>query len=721
MPAARTPAGARPDPVEPVLLDRRRVWLVMSGLMLGLLIAALDQTIVATALPTIASDLHGLSHLSWVVTAYLLASTASTPLWGKLGDLYGRKSFFQGAIVIFLIGSALSGLSTSMVELIGFRALQGLGGGGLIVGAQAIVGDVVPPKDRGRYQGLFGAVFGVASVIGPLVGGFFVDNLSWRWVFYVNLPIGAVALLVTAAVLPSVGQRVHRVIDYLGTALVASGATALILLTSLGGVSYGWSSPPILFLGVLGVILLVGFVLAERRAVEPIIPLRLFANKVFSATSAIGFVVGFAMFGAITYLPTFLQIVKGVSPTISGVKLLPLMFGLLITSIGSGVLISRWGRYKFFPISGTAFMGLGLYLMSLLGTRTSTLVVSVDMFILGMGLGGVMQVLVIAVQNAVDYTDLGTATSGATFFRSMGGSFGVAIFGAIFTNRLDANLRHVARVVHLPVSVAKAASADPAVLLRLPAAIHAAFLSGYAAALRDVFAIAVPIAAAAFLLTFFLPEMRLRRTAQAVDLGETFAMPETRTSLDELERAVSVLSAREDLAALYRRLADASGCDLDPLPCWLLYRMDGRPPTELARLARAVRAPVDRLASVAEVLVRRGLATLDSAGEPSGESSAESLGPAARPSHRDGQAVLRLTPAGQDVLARLVVARHHELARYLDGWSLDDHPELTSLVGRLAHSLHADDPGDRLFAASAAATGRSTEGQVPVAPKPPGS
>jgi EmrB/QacA subfamily drug resistance transporter len=333
-------------------LTHRQVLVIIGALMLGMLLAALDQTIVSTALPTIVADLHGASHLSWVVVAYLLAATVSTPLWGKLGDQYGRKVFFQAAIVIFLCGSVCSGLSHSMIELIAFRSVQGLGGGGLMVGTQAIVGDIVSPRERGRYVGLFGAVFGVASIVGPLLGGVFVDNLTWRWIFYINVPIGIIALIVVASQVPGTLSRVHHTIDYLGTAVLSLAATSFILLTSLGGTTYGWNSAPIWILGVAGVVFVGVFVVVERRAAEPVLPLHLFKLRAFTVTSVVGFIVGFAMFGAITYLPAFYQVVRGVSPTLSGVRLLPLMAGLLIVSIGSGQIISKTGRYRFWPIAG---------------------------------------------------------------------------------------------------------------------------------------------------------------------------------------------------------------------------------------------------------------------------------------------------------------------------------------------------------------------------------
>ena len=508
-----------------------RVRLIFGALLLVLMLAALDQTIVSTALPTIVGDLGGLSHLSWVVTAYLLASTVSGPLYGKLGDLYGRKTLLQVAIVLFLIGSALCGLAQSMTELIAFRALQGLGGGGLMVTTMAVVGDIIAPRDRGRYQGYFGAVFGLATVIGPLLGGFLVDSLSWRWIFYVNLPLGAVAFTVIGAVFQPTAEHVHHKIDYLGAAVLTAGLSAIVLFTSLGGTSYAWSSPLILGLIATGVVMVALFPLVEARAAEPLLPLALFRNRVFVVASAVGFIIGLALFGSVTYLPLYLQVVKGHSPTESGLLLLPLMGGLLVTSILSGNLISRLGRYRVFPIIGTALMAVGLFLLAHLTVTTSTVTAGLFMLVMGLGLGMVMQVLVLAVQNAVDYKYLGVATSGSTLFRQIGGSIGVSAFGAIFSHDLATQLaKRIPPGVHIP------AEANPEVVGHLPAAVRGPYITAFATALHPVFLVAAGIAVVGFALTWLLREVPLRQTARAEGVGESFASPRQDSS-EQRDRA----------------------------------------------------------------------------------------------------------------------------------------------------------------------------------------
>lgn len=499
--------------VEPSRSEHRRILVILMALMLGMILASLDQTIVATALPTIAGDLHGLNHLSWVVTAYLLTTTIATPLWGKLGDLYGRKRLFQASIVIFLLGSALAGLSQSMIQLIGFRAAQGVGAGGLIVGAQAIMGDVVSPRQRGRYMGYFGAVFGITSVAGPLLGGLFTQHLSWRWVFYINVPIGIIALFVIASVLHLPVKRTEHTIDYLGTSVLGAAVTAVILLTTWGGTTYAWGSGTIIALGVVAAALVVAFCLVEQRAAEPLIPLSLFRIRVFSISSLVGFIIGFIMFGAIIYIPLYLQTVHGATPTSSGLQLLPMVLGMLATFITSGRLVTRWGRYKVFPIVGTVVTAGGLYLLSLMTPGTSLVVSSVFMFVVGLGIGLVMQVLVVAVQNAVPYEHLGTATSAATFFRTIGGSFGVALFGSVFNSRLFAELPKYLPTSALRQLAGHSISSNPAQLNALPPPIHLGYVQAFSHSLDTVFMIGVPFAIAAFVLSLLLKEVPLREQA----------------------------------------------------------------------------------------------------------------------------------------------------------------------------------------------------------------
>jgi EmrB/QacA subfamily drug resistance transporter len=500
-------------------LTGKALWTVFAALMLGMFLAALDQTIVSTALPTIVGDLGGLNHLSWVVTSYLLASTVSTPLYGKLGDMVGRKPVFLAAIVIFLAGSMLAGLSQSMGELIGFRALQGIGAGGLMVGAQAIIGDIVPPRERGRYMGLIGSVFAVASVAGPLLGGFFVDNLSWRWVFYVNMPVGALAIVIVLTRLHLHTPTIRHRLDLLGATVLSGGVAALVMLTTWGGSQYAWGSAPIIALGIAGVTLLVVFVWWEGRAVEPLLPLDLFRSSVFSVSNAMGFTIGMAMFGAIVFIPLYLQLVYGVSPTSSGLRLLPLMAGLLVSAIASGRAISRVGRYKAFPIAGTAILVVGMYLLSRLGVGTAPWVASVYMIVVGVGIGLVMQVLVLVVQNDVQPQQIGVATSTATFFRSVGGSFGVAIFGTIFATRLGGQL---ARLPHsVTTRLGSGVHLNPQQAKHLPPAVHADFLHAFAHALHGVFLWGMALAAVPFVLSWLLREVPLKTTLapQASDLA----------------------------------------------------------------------------------------------------------------------------------------------------------------------------------------------------------
>ena len=491
-------------------MSRRQFTLAFVGLMLAVLLAALDQTIVATALPTIVGELNGFEHLSWVITAYMLAATIGLPIYGKLGDLFGRKNIFVFAIAVFLLGSVLSGLAQDMTQLIAFRALQGLGGGGLMIGAQAIIADLVSPRERGKYMGLIGASFGLASVSGPLLGGFITDVWGWRWVFYINIPLAAVALAVIIRTLhlprPD-GPRPR--LDYAGTLLLGVASTALILITSWGGTTYAWSSPVILGLATLTVVVVAAFIAVEWRAEEPIMPLTLFRDRNFTLPTLIGITVGISMFATISYLPTFLQMVNGASATGSGLMMIPMTAGMLAATIGSGQLISRTGRYKVFIVAGPVILMAGLAMLSRITADSPYLFTAVAMFVVGLGVGCLMQNLVVIVQNSAAHRNMGAATSATNYFRQIGASFGIALFGSIFVARLDNSMSSLPESVPLPAREAGISSLTPDLLATLPSQARDAIVHGFAEALPPVFLLGVPVALVGLVLAFFVKEVPL--------------------------------------------------------------------------------------------------------------------------------------------------------------------------------------------------------------------
>ncbi len=590
-----------------ISLHRRN--LIFVAVLLGMLLAALDQTIVATALPTVVADLGGAGHQAWVVTSYLLASTIVTAIVGKLGDLFGRKVVFQASVVFFLVGSVLCGLSGSMTMLVASRALQGIGGGAIMVTAMAVIGEVIPLRERGRYQGALGAVFGVTTVIGPLLGGFFTDHLTWRWAFWINIPVAVVVLLVGAVAIPSLAKAGRPVIDYAGILLIGVGASGLTLATSWGGGEYAWGSPMIIGLFAASAAALALFVWVETRAAEPILPIRLFASPVFTVCCILGFIVGFAMLGALTFLPTFMQFVDGVSATTSGLRTLPMVAGMLITSIGSGNIVGRTGRYKIFPVAGTATMAVGFVLLSGMDATTPTWQQSVYLFVLGSGIGLCMQVLVLVVQNTSNFADLGVATSGVTFFRTIGSSFGAAIFGSLFANFLAGRIGPALAAGGAPPRAAE----SPQALHALSPEMAAPIVDAYADSLGTVFLCAVPVAVVGFVVSLFLKETPLREmdAMSATDLGEGFGMPSTESPDKILEVAIGRLMRNTPEIRL-RNIAGQAGCESDIALLWALIQIYRQSQVfgsaRLTDIAERLRVPSEVIESTFERLVERGYA-----------------------------------------------------------------------------------------------------------------
>jgi EmrB/QacA subfamily drug resistance transporter len=506
-----------------MLLTQRRIWIIFSALIAGMLLSSLDQTIVSTAMPTIVGRLGGVENQAWITTAYLLATTIVMPIYGKFGDLLGRRNLFLVAIAIFTLASAACALSTGFWAFVVFRALQGLGGGGLMILSQAIIADIVPASERGKYLGPLGGIFGISAVAGPLLGGFFVDHLSWQWCFYINIPVGIAAFTISYFALTLPSKRREKPIDVAGVGLLSSATICLIFFTDFGGSKdQGWDSPLTWLFGAGLAVAAFSFVLVERRAQDPIIPMSLFRNRVFVNSTAIGFMLGLGMFAALAFVPTFLQMSSGTSAAVSGLLMLPMMVGLMGTAIGSGIAITRTGRYKPFPIAGTAVTIAAMLWMTTLAATTPIWVICLQLFLFGAGLGLIMQVIVMVVQNAVSPDAVGTATSTNNYFREVGAALGVAVFGTIFTSRLSESLSRTFTDFGASPSEAgnATASLSPQLLSSLPVQLKDAIVNAYAESLAPVFWYLIPFLVIAFLLALTLKEIPLSDTAGLVARGE---------------------------------------------------------------------------------------------------------------------------------------------------------------------------------------------------------
>ncbi len=650
-------------PTDPVssATHRRELLATFSALVLVLLLASLDQTIVATALPIIVDEIGGLSHLSWIVTAYLLSSTVVVPLYGKLGDLYGRRTVLQAAILIFLAGSLLCGLAQNLPELIAFRFLQGLGGGGLIVTAIAVVGDIVAPRERGRYQGFFGGVFGLSTVLGPLLGGFIVDHFSWRWIFLINLPLGLLALVVINRTIHSRPAKGEVAIDYAGAALLALALTSVVLVSSLG--STLWTEAPVsLFaISLAGVLALAGFLYVETQVPDPLVPLSLFRIRAFVIGTSVGFIVGMALFGSITLLPVYFQVVKGLDPTSAGLHMTPMMLGVFVSSITSGQIISRIGRYKMFPVIGTALMTGALLLLSTIEAETPASRAALYLLFLGLGLGMVMQILVMAVQNAVPYERLGVATSGTTLFRSIGGSVGAALFGGIFAYFLEGDIRQAVPGVE--------GLLNPAEIAKLAEPMRSAYLAEFVKALHPVFHTASAMAFVGFLLALAIREVPLRTTITPEPLTEAFPLPRDATSLDELKRIVTRMTARENRWRVYQRAAGRIGLQLEPDELWLLARIG-------ESFGRATQADLEGRLKIKAGQCGELLGRLMAAGMVT----------------RTPTGLYELSEEGRAGYERLLKRREQDLEEMLADWDRNEHPDVRAMMKELAKSFASAPP-----------------------------